>query len=395
MTLVLVLSFSLLTATPAAAATITVGPGGFPTYDYATIQAAINAAAAGDIISVAAGTYTEDLAIPATKTNLELAGATGATIKGVAMTISTSFPLAAPNIDIWADGVSIHGFTIQGPDPVSGYYSSGVVIGGANIEIYDNVFEVTNSNAGDDISQGLQTYNKRAVPGVDISELSIHDNTFTHYGTGTVGFEAIYINRDEGTGAVTIADNDFTGNVVRGITTERSNTTISGNSLATSAGLIVSGILVMDLGGFYDTGCEAQDAISITGNTITGFDPGIKLGPSDHSQVLTNISIIGNDVQNGTVGILVRSSPEGIVINYNNIYGNTNYGVENLVDTTINAEKNWWGHASGPSGENGRVNKKGKVIGKGDAVSSYVDWDPRLPQPVKHTPHDPVPPGLL
>jgi len=62
--------------------------------------------------------------------------------------------------------------------------------------------------------------------------------------------------------------------------------------------------------------------------------------------------------------------------------------------STLNAENNWWGHASGPGGADGRVNPKGKIIGKGDAVIGPVDWDPWLPQPVWHTPHDPVPPGL-
>jgi hypothetical protein len=84
-----------------------------------------------------------------------------------------------------------------------------------------------------------------------------------------------------------------------------------------------------------------------------------------------------------------------VSVNYNNIHGNTNYGADNSDGVgTIDAEHNWWGHASGPSGPDGRTTKKGKVIGKGDAVSANVDWDPWLPQPVGHTPHDPVPPGL-
>lgn len=41
------------------ATTLTVGPGGPPTYNYATIQAAINAAVPGDVISIAPGTYIE------------------------------------------------------------------------------------------------------------------------------------------------------------------------------------------------------------------------------------------------------------------------------------------------------------------------------------------------
>ncbi|MEI7981936.1 MAG: hypothetical protein WCI71_09795, partial [Bacteroidota bacterium] len=41
------------------AGTITVGPGGPPTYQYATIQEALPFAVAGDVIIVAAGTFSE------------------------------------------------------------------------------------------------------------------------------------------------------------------------------------------------------------------------------------------------------------------------------------------------------------------------------------------------
>ena len=63
----------------------------------------------------------------ATKGSLELIGETGAIIKGVANTASTLWPLAAPNIEILADGVLIHGFEIEGPDMEADKYASGVV----------------------------------------------------------------------------------------------------------------------------------------------------------------------------------------------------------------------------------------------------------------------------
>lgn len=66
----------------------TVGPG--PTYSYSTIQAAIDAASPGDIIQVAAGTYTEQVLI--NKDNLTITGAgIGQTIIKSPATLAASF----------------------------------------------------------------------------------------------------------------------------------------------------------------------------------------------------------------------------------------------------------------------------------------------------------------
>jgi len=294
------------------------------------------------------------------------------------MTDSTLFPLAAPNIDILADGVKIHGFIIQGPDPTSGYYSSGVVIGGADVEIYENAFEVTNTadGTGADIGQGLQTYNKLAIPLVDVSGLNIHDNTFTDYGAGTVGFEAIYINRDAGTGSITIADNVFSGYVVRGITVERSNATISGNSLDTDATTIVlSGINVVDGS---SGGPGPQDSVSVVGNTIKGFGQGIRVGDSGGTQVLTNISITNNTIQENDTGVLVRSSADGVVINYNDISGNSGVttGVQNNdTGVELDAQYNWWGGVAGPQHATNPYNTEA-ASQSNDSVSDDVDFLP-------------------
>ena len=58
-----------------------------------------------------------------------------------------------------------------------------------------------------------------------------------------------------------------------------------------------------------------------------------------------------------------------IAINTNDIYDNTSFGVENGAANTINAERNWWGNASGPT----HASNPG---GSGDAVSNNVDFDP-------------------
>ena len=343
----------------------------------AKIQKAIDSAFSGDAINVAAGTYTEDLTI--TTDGLELAGASDANptqtvIKGVANVASGLFPLAAPNIEILGDDVKIHGFTIEGPNPVGGKFSSGIVIGGLDVEIYNNKFLVPNASTWNDISQGIQTYHGIVNPaGTDLTGLNIHDNDFYALGDGTAGYEAIYINRTTTdptpTGAVTIADNTFNDELFRGVTTERSNVTISGNTFNTTLladdgadiGEAWQAILVRDYSG-------NQQDVTISNNTIQGvgvggegFAQGIRIGRA--GQTLTNITVEQNTVTDSTIGVQVRDSADGVVVNNNDISGNTT-GVDNMdAVNTLDASGNWWGHASGPDGT-------------GDPVSSNVDYSP-------------------
>jgi len=349
------------------AATLNV-PGG-----YGTIQAAITAAATGDIINVAAGTYNEDLIIPATKTNLDIIGA-GTTIKGVQNVPTASFPLAAPNIEIRANGVKLHGFTIQSPNYEVGKYSSGIVIGAINVEIYNNNF-IMNSGGGADsgeVSQAIQTYATAAVPGVDISGLNIHDNTFSSIGGGAWGYEGIYINPDAATNTVTIQKNTFSGKILRAITSERSKTTITENSIITD---LVPGPGNLTVAGAHqginvrNLGFATQSSILINLNTIKGsasdkgFNQGIRVGQA--GQTLTNFQVIDNIISYNTKGILVKEA-SGVTVTENDIIGN-NIGIQNDDTSSLNAEKNYWGACDGPSTIG---------TGHGDHVSTLVDFTP-------------------
>ena len=73
----------------------------------------------------------------------------------------------------------------------------------------------------------------------------------------------------------------------------------------------------------------------------------------------------------------------GNVFHYNNICSNADDGMENQVTTTtVDATNNWWGNPRGPSTPEDEKNPAGKSKGKGDSVSTYVDYDPWLHQPV-------------
>ncbi len=338
-----------------------------------TIQYAIDNAASGDIIHVAAGTYTEDLLIPGGKTDLEIigAGVGSSIIQGITQVPFASWPLADPNIEILGDGTILHGFTIKNPTWVNGFYSSGMVIGAMNVEIYDNEFQVAGSDDTDDISQGIQT-----VFNVDISGLNIHDNDFTHEAVSTAGYEGIYINYNSGAGTVTIDNNTFTGNILRAITTEASNTTISNNSITTdlTAGL-PGGYQGININ--YALGSGTVSSITVTDNTVTGTSGGgflyaINFGLGSDNNTFTAISITNNDLSGNDTGIRVREDDDQVTITGNDLSSNSTFGVNNVdpTPTTLNAEANWWGDVTGP------FNATTNASGLGSPVSDNVDYSP-------------------
>jgi parallel beta-helix repeat protein len=358
-----------------------------PGPDSSTVQGAIDNLAfhAGDTIIVCEGTYEEDLSIIDDDIELRALGAQAATVlKGVGAQAEGSFPdaTASTNIDIRADGVSIHGFTIQSPDLTEAQYSSGIVLVGTNIEIFNNAFEVvTTDPAGAPDANGnapvaIQTY----AVGIatdndaqnDVDGLWVHDNTFT--GEHVDGYYGVYVNDQADTvdAAVTVEDNTMTGTIWRGISTERNSSVIDENSITTDTDPATfttnSGVMVHNF-----IGDLTVDGVTISNNTIagaaSGFAEGIRLGFPASPVTLTDITVTNNSISDATVGVKVHDSAGGITVEQNNLAGNTDFGADNDDAGTLDAECNWWGAASGPSGAG---------AGTGDAVSADVDFTPWL-----------------
>ena len=272
-------------------------------YTNDSIQDVINTASAGDTINVMAGTYVEDLVIPAGKDGLELkgSGCNVTTIKGVA-TASVGPPVYNIRFDEF-DGVNevkIHGFTIESPDVATDHYASGMVLNGQDIEVYDNCFVSKGAEgAEDNYCVAIQTWRWSAAPDSDLTGLKVYNNTFGSEGDLWV-YQGVFVNRDgEDFGDVTVSGNNFTGNIHMGIAYEGNNAVISNNAMASTYEGI--GIAIMDWAEL------EQDDVDVDGNELQGFDYGVLVGRG--AQVMTNITVA------------------------NNVFSDNNYQVRDRVDT--------------------------------------------------------------
>jgi len=318
--------------------------------DYETIQEAIDAAALDDLIQVRPGTYEEDLIIPADKSGLRLRSQFNtddqrAVIKGVVSLPWSQWPLAAPNIEILANDVQLYYFRIESPDVPDGHYSSGIVLNGTGIQIYDNRF--VSIAAGDGACVVIQTYRDDNAPGgvSDITGLDVRNNAFA--GTPGFAYDAVYINHqnaDIGPDRVRVRNNTFVGNVFRAVTTERSTTSILTNRIETSISSPSAAILVCDANG------RPLDDVLVQGNVVESsatFAYGVLVGAGVVDEALTAIRILSNRLIGNDCGVWVRASAGGVTVTGNSFLGNT-VGVKSTAAGVLTATNNWWGHPSGP-----------------------------------------------
>ena len=87
------------------------------------------------------------------------------------------------------------------------------------------------------------------------------------------------------------------------------------------------------------------------------------------------VEMIGSTITDNNIGIYVNEAGN-LTANFNNIAGNDVIGV--LSEVLVNATKNWWGAASGPSGNVTDPVTERIADGSGDAVSENVRFDPWL-----------------
>ena len=173
---------------------------------------------------------------------------------------------------------------------------------------------------------------------------TISNNTFSNGGgsspAGTDAAIDITAATTKAISGITISGNTITDQKGKGIylagnsdTYEVSSVSITNNTITSATSYGIQG---------YD---EFTDTITITSNTITGcYEDGIYVKGTAYT--IKKNTVTGNLGD----GIDVETTSPSHLINYNDIYDNTGYGVNVLLGvSTVDTKYNWWGDASGPT----------------------------------------------
>jgi len=226
-----------------------------------------------------------------------------------------------------------------------------------NVEIKNNII-YTGDGAGVG-GTGIQTGKYSDVGGLIIS-----GNAF--YGDISGMGEGVYINPFSGSGIVEIFDNEFYGNLFSGVSIEANNTYVANNVIDSNASKGIYGVRFIDL-----TDGQTYSGVEISNNSILNCTYGIRIGTTTDVGSNLTAEISSNNITYNDVGIWVRYGANLInSVHFNNIFNNTDYGINNVGSSIVNATKNWWGSISGPYHSVNNIN------GSGDNVSDNVDFNP-------------------
>ncbi|HUE73169.1 MAG TPA: right-handed parallel beta-helix repeat-containing protein [Pirellulaceae bacterium] len=339
----------------------------FGTEAFTTIQGAVDAAAAGDTVRVAPGTYAESvninkqLFVLGNQNGIDAQDGRVGAAESIVSNGSTSFQLSV-------DDIVLDGFTIQGAINPNLGFGVTLLAGTAGSEVRNNIIQ-------DNIA-GISLANDSATNQTIISGNLIRNNNQAGPASGT----GIYTDQFSAGGALTnvlIDDNTFSGNtgpavnLASSLAASQSNITISCNTMTANG----NGVVLFN-----------TVASTISENEITG---------STGSQIfigggVDGLAISENFIENGTArGISINNigftANQNITINRNSIENNGTAGLGIATATyvgTLNAEFNWWGSATGPLHPRNPGGTGDEIVDPDD----QVDFEPWLPNGVDTQP---------
>lgn len=387
----LLTGLALYTPWRASAATLTVDDDGAQCPGaHTTIQAAVNAAAAGDTIQVCPGTYNENVIIPNTKPNLSLLGAQAgvgfggrtfggpseSTVRGANLTAGVAV------FSVRAQSVTIDGFSVTVQATSGAAFGITVANGGDGAMITNNILDTITSpdTGGNGTAQAVYLENSTSVAAPDGPDnVSVIANRMNNI-VSNRSSKGVLIGVNNGNNP---SENALIrANLITNVTSQvRGAYGISvANPASTTTGVtglriednIISGLVggtgaICPASGTPPTvppACGWAHAIGLEGNT-----PGAVVFDNDIS------NLTGTTADKAAVFFQVNPSFTTADVSDNNFdVGNTVYGIalhpDMLAATTtgaVDGECNWWGAANGP----GPVG-----TGAGALVTPKVDYAP-------------------
>ena len=296
--LALVLAFSLVATTPVTAATLYV-PGGYP-----TIQAAVGAAAPGDTIMVAAGTYNE--AVTVNKTNLTIQGA------GPAATFITTTG-ATPAFTITVNDITIRDLTITNSTGLMTGILVSIKSGVTQGLTVENV-DFTNINAGGPNAHGIYIYNDTSPTApMSFSRLTIRDCRFRGTNTAAASRNIGILVYPWLNLSNIVVDNCKFSNLMTGVYMGRSSIdgfTFTNNEFgpveqANHTGA-PGGIYIGDSHPDFPT---TYQNITVTGNTFHDYNRGVNIWNYANGRSIGRVDITGNTFTNSIAssGVMITA----------------------------------------------------------------------------------------
>ena len=287
---------------------------------YQKIQDALDSSVDGGIVIVASGTYDEE---PTVDITILMTGAGPDTTEirgdgnGNVMTIN-------------AKNVTVTGFKVTGS---GSWPDSGIAVKGDHATIHNNTLE----------GNGYGIY----LSQVQFAMIVNNTCTNNHYGISIDSFATKNI----------VLLNTCSGNSENGIFLSQSDgNDVRENTCAENT----NGILL-----------SQSDENDIHKNDCSLNRDGIAVSSSDGNSLMYNL--ITNNFRDGLRSSLASTNTE---VRYNQFSGNQEHAVHSVsADSAVTAQRNWWGHASGP------FHDQSNPSGVGDAVSDDVDFDPWLHKP--------------
>jgi hypothetical protein len=297
---------------------------------HSTIQSAINAAIAGDVIEVAAGTYTENVIV---NKALKLKGANADVVYASRGAESKIIPTGAGNIavTIASDGVTFNGFELSAPS--SPYALSTGGTGRNNMVVKYNYIH----NVGTTYTGNVHSIQYNVANGVNTDYVTISNNNFDNINsvTNTKSGAAIGILQSISTGTISHLLIEY--NTISNVNSNPATTGGKGaygiiiNVGYTSGGSAISPIVrynnISNLSGLW------AHAIGLEGNT-----PGANVT----NNTIDNLASTKTPAD--ACGVMVEGNTGATTLSiHNNSFTNLSHGIINVVAGLVDATCNWYG----------------------------------------------------